>query len=284
MMGREKMSCTVCFVNMKGGVGKTTLLVQLAWGIRSGSRKILVVDLDPQSNASQYLLGHRRYRELVDQNRGTVLNIFEQNLPAPLSGGQRRRLEARDVVLNVSTNLDLLPSRLELSWTLKNPATKENLLSGFLTTRCSDYDVVLIDCPPTESIFTTAAYLASDYVLTPVKPDYLSTIGLPLLGRSLQEFHDAYGGRNLQLAGIVFCITGKNPTEEGRARRDVQGVASNQNWYVFQYGLRYSRSYERAAREGQPIAWTQHTRWWVKQEFRALGSEFLRRVGLEAGN
>ncbi|MBI4443837.1 MAG: ParA family protein [Acidobacteria bacterium] len=278
------MSCTVCFVNMKGGVGKTTLLVQLAWGIQSSDRQVLVVDLDPQSNASQYLLGHRRYRDLVEQNRGTVLNIFEQNLPAPLSGGQRKKLGAADVVLDVGRYLDLIPARLELSWTLKNPATKENLLAGFLTTRCSDYDVVLIDCPPTESIFTTAAYLASDYVAVPVKPDYLSTIGLPLLGRSLLEFHDAYGKSNLQLAGIVFCLSGKNPTEEGKARREVQTVASANNWYVFRNGLRSSGSYERAAREGQPIAWTPHTRWWVKDEFRELRSEFLRRVGLETGD
>src|SRR3972149_5538790 len=99
------MSRTVCFVNMKGGVGKTTVLVQLAWGIRRSDRKVLVVDLDPQSNASQYLLGLRRYRQLIDQNRGTVLNIFEQNLPPALSGGQRRRLDADDVVYPVERDL-----------------------------------------------------------------------------------------------------------------------------------------------------------------------------------
>ena len=77
----------VALTNMKGGVGKSTLAVNLAWGVASQHgvvRRVLVVDIDPQFNASQYLLGARRYEaSVVDSDAPTIWDIFEQTLACP---------------------------------------------------------------------------------------------------------------------------------------------------------------------------------------------------------
>jgi chromosome partitioning protein len=192
------------------------------------------------------------------------------------------KLEAKDVVFELGGNLYLIPSRLELSWTLKNPASKEHLLAGFLKTRCAGYDLTLIDCPPTESILTTAAYLASNFVLVPVKPEFLSTIGLPLLGESLRQFGELYGKTEIEVAGIVFNSADPYKGEYDRSKADVTKLAQGQGppWYVFKNEMRYSASYAKGARTGEPISWTSYTRWWVKEQFTQLAGEFCTRVGL----
>src|SRR5690606_39015229 len=105
-----------------------------------------------------------------------------------------------------------------------------------------EYDIILFDCAPTESLLTTAAYLASDYILVPVKPEYLSSIGLPLLVRSLEEFNDhpAYGAHKLQLAGVVFNATTGYSPEEIKSKNSVKSEAKKRSWYVFQNEVSYS--------------------------------------------
>ena len=100
--------------------------------------------------------------------------------------------------------LDLIPSRLELSRTLKNPAGKERRLAEALAQVHDRYEVVIIDCAPTESILTDAAYFASRFVVAPVKPEFMAAVGLPLLARSLQEFRLENAGHVIELAGLVF--------------------------------------------------------------------------------
>jgi chromosome partitioning protein len=164
----ETLSMThrIAVINMKGGVGKSTLCVNLAWHYAAMGRwakNVLVVDLDPQFNASQYMLGVQRYeKDVFKANRPTVWDVFEQATRAPGLRSSGRRLEDavfKTVTLTNGARIDLIPSQLELSLTLKNPSQKEHLLSGFLDGIESQYDLVLIDCAPTESVLTTAAYL-----------------------------------------------------------------------------------------------------------------------------
>lgn len=189
------MSRVISIINMKGGVGKSTLTVNIAHYLCAAAKratKILVVDLDPQFNASQYLLGVSRYENIVlKDERPTVWDIFEQAARTPGLKASGRDLTTSIISVRKWTNggkLDLIASQLELSYTLKNPSQKEHLLAGFLDHTAGDYDLVLIDCAPTESVLTTAAYLASQTILIPVKPEFLSTIGLPLIKQSLDEF------------------------------------------------------------------------------------------------
>ena len=176
--------------------------------------------------------------------------------------------------------VDLIPSRLELADTLREPSQKEHLLAEFISEVENRYDLILFDCPPTESLFTTAAYLASDYVLVPVKPEFLSTIGLPLLARSMDDFNDKFPDRQLQLAGIVFNESDEYIPEAEKSKRTVREVANQHSWYVFDNEIPYSRSYAKGAREGQPISRTSYARSYRIEEFRAFAREFQGRIGL----
>lgn len=282
------MPVSVSLINMKGGVGKTTLAFNLAWfAYARKSKKVLVVDLDPQSNASQYLMGVRSYLSHIKSNKGTIVNILEQYTPSLHGGGSPSAVDPKSVITNVvkSSNgscIDLIPSRLELAWTLKNPTSKDHLLAKFLAENAEDYDLILIDCAPTESILTLSAYKASGYVLVPVKPEFLAAIGLPLLVRSLQDFHSSFGQHDLKIAGIVF--TDSDPQhvkpEHIAGRRDVETIAGREGWRVFENELRHSDSYPRGARSGDPIFQTDYARWWVKDEFEELGNEFIKVIGV----
>ena len=290
------MAIKVSLINMKGGVGKSTLAVNLAWQFAADTggwgKRVLLVDLDPQFNASQYLLGERGYHEIYTANAPTIWDIFEQFTRAPGMPGDSP-LAHNSVIRNVqiregstyrisvsSSRLDLIPSRLELSETLRQPAQKEHLLERFISEVEDRYSLILFDCPPTESLFTTAAYLASDYLLVPVKPEFLSTIGLPLLARSMSDFHEKFPDRQLQLAGIVFNATEEYAPEEMKSKQSVRQVAKQYDWYVFDNEINYSRSYPKGAREGNPIFRTSNARWYRAEEFYSFAVEFSERVGL----
>lgn len=281
------MAKTVAFINMKGGVGKSTLAVNLAWqltGIQGQDKNVLVVDLDPQFNASQYLLGAHGYRKnIVHPNRATIWDVFEQQTRTP-GAGAPKLLAPTDAIVTVrkwpQNRLDLLPSRLELAWSLKQPAQKEQLLAKFLAKVSGDYDLIIIDCAPTESLLTTAAYLASDYVLVPVKPEYLSTIGLPLLQRSLQDFRQQYEDHEVQMLGIVFNHAMQYEPEEALSKREVRSEGARFGWYIFVSEISYSRSYPKGAREGEPIFRTSYARKFQSARFAAFAQEFSGRMGL----
>lgn len=280
------MAKVVSLVNMKGGVGKSTLTANIAWhysAYTTWAKKVLVADLDPQFNVSQYLLGINSYeKEVFSPNSPTMWDIFEQFSRTPRSTS--KKIKPSDVIKNVVTfrngaKIDLIPSRLELAFSLKNPAQKELLLKDFLSKVDSDYDLILIDCPPTESLLTTSAYLCSDYVLVPVKPEFLSTVGLPLLVQSISDFNGQYQ-RMLEIAGIVFNgVTNYSP-EEVKSKEEVKRIAGKNNWYVFENNIRSSRSYPKGAREGKPIFWTSYARLDVASEFRGFATELAKRIGM----
>src|SRR5262249_17327999 len=177
--------------------------------------------------------------------------------------------------------IDVILSRLELAFSLKTPyQQKEQELAKAIAEIESDYDLVLIDCAPTESILTTAAYLASDYLLVPVRPEYLSAIGLPLLVQSMNDFADSYPSHPLQLAGVVFNATTEYAPEEMLAKADVRAVPRRNGWHVFDAEVTYSRSYPKSARLGISIFSTPNARRVQKRRFSAFALEFARRIGL----
>lgn len=280
------MAIKVSLINMKGGVGKSTLTVNLAWyfaAMGNWLKKVLVVDLDPQFNASQYLLGVNQYKKMLKDGKPTVWEIFEQNTKTP--GGTIGKLSPQDPIQNVHNiygggKIDLIASRLELSFSLKNPGQKERQLSKIIAQLGGEYDLILIDCAPTESILTTAAYLSSDHLLVPVKPDYLSSMGLPLLVNSMLDFKNDYEDHELELAGVVFNSAAEYYPEEKLAKTEVRKIAKQHGWYVFKNEVPYSRSFPKGAREGQPIFRTSHKRWWKVSKFNLFAEEFASRIAL----
>jgi chromosome partitioning protein len=280
------MAHTISLVNMKGGVGKSTLAVNLAWEYATGPwyKRVLLADLDPQFNASQYLIGQEQYEKAVlEDAKPTMWNLFEQNTRIP--GTPLGSFDPHDAVhpvrqIRPTGRIDLIPSRLELALSLRNPAQKESLLQKSLAQIEADYDVIIIDCPPTESVLTYAAYLASNHVLVPVKPEYLSAIGLPLLRQSLGDFNRENPGRDLDVTGIVFNGSSGYSPEEIKAKNEVGGLAGDFGWKVFKAEVPYSRSFPKGAREGQPIFRTSYARTDQAARFQAFAAEFAEAINL----
>lgn len=224
----------VSLINMKGGVGKTTLAVGLAWELAK-THRVLLVDIDPQFNATQWVIDTDEYLNWV-KTKHTVLSVFQP----PATGihqqaaahAQASKPTPKSTIVSVkkgTLKLDILPSILDLMKLDAAPRGTENRLRVFLEKVRNDYDFILIDCPPTASLFSYSAFLASDAYLVPVKPDPLSVLGLPLLERAMQDYEER-SGHELPRLGLVF--TQVRQTEAMRAtmnqvRQDYPGEVFN---------------------------------------------------------
>jgi chromosome partitioning protein len=281
------MATVVSLINMKGGVGKTTIAAQLAHAAASRKLRTLAVDLDPQANLSQTLLTPEKYVKHLKDKKPTIVQVFEQYAPATDQNLGPQPFQIKDVIIKSAgygykSNLDLIPSRLELSHTLKNPTGKERRLAKAIAQIADDYDLILIDCAPTESILTDAAYFASRYVTVPVKPEFLATIGLPLLARSMQQFKFENDDQKLDICGIVFNHSSTYSSgPEGRTSiKEVGAEAKKHGWAIYQTTIRYSGSYAKSAREGTPLSRTSYAQWQVTSEFGKFANEFFASIQL----
>jgi chromosome partitioning protein len=282
------MAICVSLINMKGGVGKTTLASQIAWyAVMKLDKKVLLIDLDPQANASQSVMSPQKWVDYLNDGGLTVADIFEQFTPTGTASGSPKKLDLtkvinRRVIYKDGSLLDIVPSRLELSWTLRNPTGKESLLARFVAKVESSYDLILIDCSPTDSILTDAAYFCSRYILVPIRAEFLASIGFPLLNRSIKAFQMRHEDKVIEVCGLVFNdFVRRNEKREHRlARHDVKTKATEYGWEVFKNDIPHSDSYFRAAREGMPIDRTKGAHGQVKVEFAAFAREFFGKIGL----
>ena len=248
----------ISVINMKGGVGKTTIATLL--GRHAASRrslKTLAIDLDPQANLSQVLLGEYGYKQFLERRAPSVVEVFSGYAPPSSGNPSPRPLDVNDVVQPISRNLHLIPSRFDFSHYLVNSiGANPQVLARLIAENFQDKDLVIIDCAPTESIFTQTAYHASHYVLVPVKPEFLATIGFPLLSRSLDDFRKANPGHDISVVGVVVNDTSDyqaySTPEKNQALREIHQEADENDWYVFENGLIYSRGFPKAMRESNP--------------------------------
>ncbi len=287
MKGEQKMATVVSLINMKGGVGKTTLAMQLAHTASSMGLRTLAVDLDPQSNLSQALMGSKKYVDHIVASKPTVVQIFDGYVPTSSKNGSPQLLDIGKVIVKkagywTNSTLDLIPSRLELSRSLKNPHGKERRLAKAIAQVQNAYDLVIIDCAPTESILTEAAYFASRYVIVPIKPEFMATIGLPLLARSLEEFCLENDDHQIEIAGLVFVHSSSYSAgpEGQQSIKDVTKEASLHGWHICANQVRYSASYAKAAREQTPLSRTSYAREDVVRGFRQLANEAFELLGV----
>jgi chromosome partitioning protein len=282
------MAVCVSLINMKGGVGKTTLASQIAWyAVMQLNKKVLLIDLDPQANASQSIMSPRTWVKYLDDEGLTVADIFEQFTPTGTASGSPKKLDPSKVIHNRvrytdGSLLSIVPSRLELSWTLRNPHDKDTLLPRFVSKVEEKYDLIILDCSPTDSILTDAAYHCSRFILVPIRAEFLASIGFPLLERSIKAFQMRHEDKLIEVCGLVFndFIRGNEKREHKLARKDVKDKAAEYGWYVFKNDIPHSDSYFRAARDGMPIASAKGTHGKVKDEFAAFAAEFFPRIGL----
>lgn len=204
----------VAFVNMKGGVGKTTLAVNVADALnRRHDLRVLLIDLDPQFNATQCLYSGEDYVELREAGGHTIVNVFNETpAPAisPVKGATAKAGTTLDNVKpwTIRPGFDIVPGDLEIYRVdMGSGQGKELRLKRFVEKLAKKdlYDFVIIDTPPTPSHYMMAALLASKHYLVPVKPEPLSRVGIDLLRGVIDRTSENHG-HDIECIGVVVTL------------------------------------------------------------------------------
>lgn len=185
------MAKTFAIVNQKGGVGKTTTAVNLAAGLALAERSTLLVDLDPQGNATTGL--------------GVDKTALFPTVYHALVGDESPDKAIRDTAL---THLKLLPSDIDLVGAeieLVGLERREYRLRSMLAAASANYEFVLIDCPPSLGLLTINALVASDRVLVPLQCEFYALEGLTHLLKTVKLVRERLNS-GLRVEGIILTM------------------------------------------------------------------------------
>ena len=244
----------VAVINMKGGVGKTTIAALLTRRAAHLGCKVLAIDLDPQANLSQTLMGETRYRKFLTDRSPSIVEVFNGFLPPTVDSPSASILHVDAVAVSVAKNLFLIPSRFDFSDNLIDALKPDpTTLAKLIASDAQDSALVVIDCAPTESVFTRAAYHASRYILVPVRPEYFATIGFPLLNDSLADFRNHNPAHRIDVAGVIvnnaFYHGGNDGgPEKQRSIVEIKKEAAKNRWHIFENEMPHSRGFPKIMR------------------------------------
>ena len=232
----------ISVINYKGGVGKTTLTANLASELAFRRKKVLMIDLDPQASLTFSFIKPEEWKDHIAPSK-TIKNWFQ---PTGSRSKKKEEVKFEDLIIEpvatskiirenggelklVSSHLDLINVDLELATKLGGAnmtQVKESflkvhtrLMDGLNQLNEDEYDYIFIDCPPNFNIVTKNAIVASDFILIPAKPDYLSTMGIDYLKKSLDKLVKEYNEYcevddeindedkiNPQILGVIFTM------------------------------------------------------------------------------
>ena len=226
------MGYVISTANMKGGVGKTTLTVNLATCLaKNHGKRVLVLDLDTQISATLSLMSPIEFAKLRKKRR-TLRYLIDDIVKS----SNREKLSIQEIIqpsVNNLSGLDLLPGDIDLydeftiSQMLHQQAVNlgENnfeaiwnrfervLLGKILEPVRDEYDFILLDCAPGYNLLTRSALATSNYYVLPAKPEPLSVVGIQLLERriaQLKESHENEANIDIKMLGIVFTMSNSN--------------------------------------------------------------------------
>jgi chromosome partitioning protein len=212
---KKPMARIISFINYKGGVGKTSLVVNVAACLARRGQRVLLIDLDTQSNASIWLMRLERWNKLNVENAGHVYSIFEPGNATLADCVIRDVVEDKDGN-KVLPGLDLIPTTFNLvdleSDYASNPSQPHYLIfRQQIAALEANYDFILFDCPPNVLRAAQCGLFSSREIVVPANPDALSLIGFTLFTEKLLRFHqislsfrDASMGSPALVSGIVF--------------------------------------------------------------------------------
>ncbi|MGK2285395.1 ParA family protein [Pedomonas sp. V897] len=259
MTGNSPDCRIIAIANQKGGVGKTTTAINLATGMAAVGRKVLVIDMDPQGNASTGLGVDRAHR---------ALSTYDLLL------GEATVAEARQET--VVPNLWLIPSTIDLSGAeieLVDMEQRSFRLKTALAEACADYDYVIIDCPPSLGLLTINALVAAEGVLVPLQCEFFALEGLSQL---LQTIDRVRGNFNpmLGISGVVLTMYDKRNKLSDQVAEDVRSCLGN---LVFETVIPRNVRLSEAPSHGKPALLYDH-RCPGSEAYMKLATEILRRM------
>ena len=269
------MTKVLSCVNLKGGVGKTALAVNLA-AIAGDTHnlKTLLIDLDPQTNATFSTIGVDAW-EQWDKEHGTIADLFELRNHKSAEGHEKT---AQDVITkNAFKNVDLLPSHLDLfscDLELSGKIRREEILVKKLEGVLDPYDLVVCDCPPNLSLPTLNALSISSHYIIPVTLDFLSALGISLLIRKIDEFGQDVD-KEFTKAGIVISRIGRAAHHREETEETIRSTFGN---LVLTTTITERSDVSRAASIHQPVHLSGNID--CQREFQAVTKSILETLEL----
>ncbi|AHK33022.1 ATPase [Rhodococcus opacus PD630] len=229
------MTYVVATINLKGGVGKTTTTAALA-EMMSGEfgQRVLLVDLDPQTNLTMMMIGERRWGELDARNL-TLASLFER---AASAAGSDFHFDISTIIeravspLRKVSTVDLVPSSLRLIGLQEKIGASGDatgVLLRALKPVLDQYDYILIDCPPNLETITLNGLRCSDAYIIPTIPDVMSTYGIGPVQQRIAQFGERWGKPIVELGVVVTkyrkaSTVHRNTVEDLNRRRDIAMV------------------------------------------------------------
>ena len=301
----------VAVINYKGGVGKTTITANLAAELAYRGKKILLLDLDSQASLTFSFVRPDAWEQNLAQAKTIKawFDSFETGSPMSLDSllieppEVKRIIGARGELYLIPSHLGLINADLELATKLGGGTLKQakinflkvhRRLTDGLSGLVDNFDVVLIDCPPNFNVVTKTAIVASDHILIPAKPDYLSTLGIDYLQRNLRKLvrdfndfatHDNDGSQGTiapDLLGVVFTMIQVYAEKPIAAQRPYMRQTRDLNIPVFDTWIRENKTlFGNAPEYGVPVALQSYglpTYAEIVGELEKLASEFMERL------
>lgn len=269
------MATIVSCVNLKGGVGKTAIAVNFAAYCGRKGHKTLLVDLDPQTNATFWCIDIDEW-ERHAKKHGTLANLLGVRKHTSAEGASKT---VKDVIRkNVFQNVDLLPSHLDLfsvDLELAGSTAREIKLRRALAPVVPEYDVIVCDCPPNLTIPTQNAIALSSHYVVPISPDYLSGIGVGLLIQRLKELTEALE-HDIVHAGIIISRVGRPAIHRTQT---VAALRKTFKTLVFKGTINERVVVSRAAAQKRSVYDMDDRE--AAAEFEAMSQELLKRLGVQ---